>query len=218
MDTDFWLQRWQDGQTGFHQGEVMPLLQKHWPALQLPKAARVLVPLCGKTLDMHWFAAQGHRVLGVEVSPLAVTQFFDNAGLQPRRHRSSAGEHFVAGPIEIICGDAFALDASVLADCSAVYDRAALIALPAALRRRYLETVYARLPTGCCGLLITLDYPQAEKAGPPFSVDAAEVHALFDAQWQVQALEHRDILDQEPRFRADGVTALSTGVYRLQRE
>lgn len=73
MDTDFWLQRWQDGQTGFHQDEVMPLLQKHWPALQLPKAARVLVPLCGKTLDMHWLAAQGHRVLGVEVSPLAVT-------------------------------------------------------------------------------------------------------------------------------------------------
>lgn len=105
----------------------------------------------------------------------------------------------------------------MVADCSAVYDRAALIALPAALRRRYLETVYARLPTGCCGLLITLEYPQAEKAGPPFSVDAAEVHALFDAQWQVQALEHRDILDQEPRFRADGVTALSTGVYRLQR-
>ncbi|WP_353195035.1 hypothetical protein [Pectobacterium brasiliense] len=53
MDTDFWLQRWRDGQTGFHQDEVMPLLQKHWPVLQLPKAARVLVPLCGKTLDMH---------------------------------------------------------------------------------------------------------------------------------------------------------------------
>ena len=168
MDTDFWLQRWQDGQTGFHQDEVMPLLQKHWPALQLPAHARVLVPLCGKTLDLHWLAAQGHRVLGVEISPLAVTQFFDDAGLQPQRHTSRAGEHCIAGPIEIICGDAFTLDASVLGDCTAVYDRAALVALPAALRQRYLETVYARLPAGCRGLLITLDYPQAEKAGPPF--------------------------------------------------
>ncbi|WP_115553395.1 MULTISPECIES: thiopurine S-methyltransferase [Xanthomonas] len=217
MDTDFWLQRWQDGQTGFHQDEVMPLLQKHWPALQLPLAARVLVPLCGKTLDLHWLAAQGHRVLGVELSPLAVTQFFDEANLQPQRHTSSAGEHFVAGPIEIICGDAFALDASILADCTAVYDRAALVALPAELRRRYLETTYARLPAMCRGLLITLDYPQAEKAGPPFAVDAAEVQTLFQAQWQAQQLEQRDILEQEPRFRADGVTALSTAVYRLQR-
>ncbi|MEA9481868.1 hypothetical protein VC290_16130, partial [Xanthomonas campestris] len=83
MDTDFWLQRWQDGQTGFHQDEVMPLLQKHWPALQLPAHARVLVPLCGKTLDLHWLAAQGHRVLGVEISPLAVTQFFDDADVHP---------------------------------------------------------------------------------------------------------------------------------------
>ncbi|MBB5862706.1 thiopurine S-methyltransferase [Xanthomonas sp. 3058] len=217
MNTDFWLQRWQDGQTGFHQDEVMPLLQKHWPALQLPHAARVLVPLCGKTLDMHWLAAQGHRVLGVEVSPLAVTQFFDDANLQPQRHTSSAGEHFIAGPIEIICGDAFALDAQVLAECMAVYDRAALVALPADLRQQYLQTTYARLPAMCRGLLITLDYPQVEKAGPPFAVDAAQVQALFQAQWQVQQLEQRDILDQEPRFRADDVTALSTAVYRLQR-
>ncbi|PKV12453.1 thiopurine S-methyltransferase [Xanthomonas prunicola] len=217
MDTNFWLERWQLGQTGFHQQEVLPLLQKHWPALQLPQEVRVLVPLCGKTLDMHWLAAQGHRVLGVELSPLAVTQFFDEAGLQPQRHISAAGEHFIAGPIEIICGDAFALDARVLADCTGVYDRAALVALPAELRQRYLQTVYAQLPTHCRGLLITLEYPQAEKAGPPFSVNATDVHALFDAVWQVDQLENRDILDQEPRFRAEGVTGLSTAVYRLQR-
>ncbi|SBV51763.1 thiopurine S-methyltransferase [Xanthomonas bromi] len=120
MDTHFWLERWQLGHTGFHQPEVLPLLQKHWPVLQLSKQARVLVPLCGKTLDMHWLAAQGHRVLGVEVSPLAVAHFFDEAGLQPQRHNSPAGEHFIAGPIEIICGDAFALDANMLADCMAV--------------------------------------------------------------------------------------------------
>lgn len=112
---------------------------------------------------MHWLASQGHRVLGVELSPLAVTQFFDEAGLQPQRHTSAAGEHFIAGPIEIICGDAFALDASVLADCTAVYDRAALVALPAELRQRYLQTVYVQLPTHCRGLLITLEYPQAER-------------------------------------------------------
>lgn len=217
MQPDFWLQRWQQGQIGFHRGEVMPLLQKHWPALQLPPASKILVPLCGKTLDMHWLAAQGHHVLGVELSPLAVEQFFAEAGLVPERHVSRNGEHFVAGPIEIILGDAFALDDTQLADVAAIYDRAALIALPPELRRRYRDTVYSRLPAGCRGLLITLEYPQAEKSGPPFSVDPHEVDELFHIHWQTELLERRDILAAEPSFRAEGVTALGTAVYRLQR-
>ena len=217
MDADFWLHRWQEGQIGFHRDDVMPLLETHWSALRLPAASRVLVPLAGKSLDMHWLAAQGHRVLGVELSPLAVQQFFSEAGLQPRRHYSRYGEHFVAGSVEIILGDAFGLDAALLSDVAGVYDRAALIALPPALRQRYLDTVYAGLPGGCEGLLITLEYPQQEKAGPPFSVESDEVASLFDVHWHASLIERRDILEQEPRFRAEGVSALSTAVYRLQK-
>lgn len=217
MDADFWLQKWQEGQIGFHRHDVMPLLQKHWPSLQLPEGSRVLVPLCGKSLDMHWLAAQGHRVLGVELSPLAVAQFFEEAGLKPERTTSPYGEHFSAGPIEIILGDAFGLDPGLLADITGVYDRAALIALPPDLRLRYRDTVYAALPAGCQGLLITLEYPQEEKAGPPFSVAQAEVEGLFAAPWRHTLLERRDILDQEPRFREEGLSALETAVYRLRR-
>ena len=217
MDADFWLQKWQEGQIGFHRHDVMPLLQKHWPSLQLPEGSRVLVPLCGKSLDMHWLAAQGHRVLGVELSPLAVAQFFEEAGLKPERTTSPYGEHFSAGPIEIILGDAFGLDPGLLADITGVYDRAALIALPTDLRLRYRDTVYAALPAGCQGLLITLEYPQEEKAGPPFSVAQAEVDSLFAAPWRHTLLERRDILDQEPRFREEGLSALETAVYRLRR-
>jgi len=96
MQPEFWLQRWQQGQIGFHRGEGMPLLERHWPALQVAPGGRVLVPLCGKSLDMHWLAAQGHRVLGVEISPLAVQQFFAEAGLRPERRSSALGEHFSA--------------------------------------------------------------------------------------------------------------------------
>jgi thiopurine S-methyltransferase len=217
MDAGFWLQRWQEGQIGFHRSDVMPLLEKHWPSLQVRADARVLVPLCGKSLDMHWLAAQGYRVLGVELSPLAVAQFFQEAGVEPVRTVSPYGEHFTAGPIEIVLGDAFGLDPALLADVEAVYDRAALIALPPALRRRYLDTLYAALPSGCRGLLITLEYPQTEKAGPPFSVEPEEVETLFAAPWRHTLLERRDILDQEPRFQAEGLTALTTAVYRLRR-
>ncbi|HEY9541867.1 MAG TPA: thiopurine S-methyltransferase [Luteimonas sp.] len=215
MDPDFWQQRWRDNRIGFHRDGVLPLLEKHWPSLGLATGSRVFVPLCGKSLDMAWLAARGHRVLGVELSPLAVGQFFDENGLAPTKRESPLGTHFTAGPIEIICGDAFALDAQTLADCAAVYDRAALIALPRPMRDVYVGELHARLPVGCRGLLVTLEYPPDEKAGPPFPVDAAEVERLYGRDWEVEQLERRDILASEPGFTAEGVTALCTAAWQL---
>ena len=128
---------------------------------------------------MLWLAARGHRVLGVELAQLAVEQFFAEHGLVADDPESKYGTHYRAGEIELICGDAFALDAEALADCAGVFDRAALIALPPELRQRYATRPYACLPSGCRGLLITLEYPAQEKAGPPFTVPEHEVRALY---------------------------------------
>lgn len=217
VDASFWLERWREGRTGFHRSEVMPLLERHWPALEVPRGSRVLVPLAGKTLDMAWLAAQGLRVLGVELSPLAVHAFFAEQGLQPHRHVSSCGEHYVAGGIEIVQGNVFDLDAATLAGCAAVYDRAALIALPEPMRRHYAQSVYGRLPAGCRGLMITLDYPPAEMDGPPFAVSPAEVRQLLEPGWQVAALEHRDIYADDPGWATRGLSAMATDVFRLDR-
>jgi thiopurine S-methyltransferase len=217
MEADYWTQRWRENRIGFHREQVMPLLEKHWHTLALPTGSRVLVPLAGKSLDMVWLAAQGHRVLGVELSPLAVTQFFEEHGLAPEVHDSAYGRHHLAGNLELLCGDAFQLSPALLADCAGAYDRGALIALPPDMRRQYVETLYAALPSGCQALLITLEYPQAEKNGPPFSVEEAEVRQLFGPHWQVELLERRDILHQQPDFSAEGVTALATAIYRLEK-
>ena len=217
MEHDFWQQRWREGRIGFHQDDVTPLLREYWPTLALPPGSRVFVPLAGKTLDMSWLAAQGHRVLGVELSQIAVEQFFDEHGLKPSRRQSRYGTHYFAGGVELICGDAFALDADLLSDCGGVFDRAALIALPPEWRRRYATELYARLPAGCRGLLITLEYPQHEKDGPPFSVDEEEVRALYAGHWRIELLERRDILAAQPGFVAEGVTRLATAAYRLER-
>jgi thiopurine S-methyltransferase len=217
MDAGYWIQRWNEGRTGWHHDAVMPLLESHWPALSLPRGARVLVPLCGKTLDMVWLASQGYRVLGVEFSQFAIEQFFAENHLQPQRRDAPDGAHFVAGDIEVICGDVFGVDAATLAGCAAVYDRAAVIALPAPVRRRYADEVYAKLPPGCPGLMITLEYPPGEMDGPPFSVDDDEIRRLFDAHWQIALLDRRDILASQPEFTSKGVTALHTSVYRLLR-
>lgn len=222
MKTEYWLQRWREGRTGWHHQDVMPLLEKHWPALHLPAGTRVLVPLCGKTLDMPWLARQGLRVLGVEVSPLAVQAFLAENNLQASRHAvGGATRYTVTNPpgvgIEIINGDVFNVPATQLAACGAFYDRAAMIALPPELRTRLACEVYAQLPAGARGLLITLDYPEGQMQGPPFSVDEVEVHRLFDARWMVELLERRDILASQPSFSANGVTALHTTVYSLTR-
>jgi thiopurine S-methyltransferase len=217
MDPDFWHQRWHDNQIGFHQDKPTPLLLKHWPAIGMPMGAKIFVPLAGKSLDMVWFASQGYRVLAVELSPVAVRQFISEHGVVPEVRESRYGTHYLAGAVELVCGDVFSLDADALADFSAVFDRAALIALPPELRQRYVSDVYSLLPQGCRGLLITLEYPQHEKQGPPFSVTEAEVRELYSRDWSVEVLERRDILAQQPSFAEEGVTSLETVVYRLQR-
>lgn len=217
MQADFWLQAWRDGHIGFHRTEPLPLLVKHWPDLELAPDSRVFVPLCGKSLDMAWLVAHGHRVLGVELSPIAVEQFFDEHGLTPERHQTPYGTHYTAGRIEIIQGDVFALDAATLATCSAVYDRAAIVAMPPDLRTRYAREVYARLPEHCRGLMVTLEYPPAEMDGPPFSVEEGDIGRLFAHEWDISVLDRRDVLGSEPAFRARGLTAFHTAVYRLAR-
>lgn len=217
MDAEFWHRRWQENQIGFHQSDTTPLLQAHWPSIGAPADRTVFVPLAGKSLDMLWLAAQGHHVLGVELSPLAVERFFAENALQPDIVETAYGLSHRTGPIELILGDVFALDAAALADCHAVYDRAALIALPPELRQRYVTELYARLPLGCRGLLISMEYPQHEKSGPPFSVGENEVRERFAVDWTVDLLEREDILAAEPSFIAQGVTALANCAYRLER-
>ena len=134
MHPDYWHARWNEGRTGFNQPGGNPLLQRHWATLDLPAGSQVFVPLAGKSPDLLWLAARGHRVLAVELSPLAIEQFFAEHGIEPEVTRSRHGIHHRAGAIEMICGDVFDLDREVLSGCSAFYDRAALIALPEPLR------------------------------------------------------------------------------------
>lgn len=217
MQPDFWLKRWERNQIGFHLDEVNPCLQRHWPSLGLVAGAQVLVPLCGKSLDMVWLAGQGLRVLGVELSRKAVEDFFQEQQLQPEISRHGAFTVYRNDVIELWCGDFFALSAADVADCVGLYDRAALIALPAQMRERYCAHLSRILPRHCQGLLVTLDYDQAVMAGPPFAVPDDEVRVLLAPDWQLEVLESRDILGESWKFLQVGASRLEERVYRLQR-
>ena len=214
MEAAFWQQRWADNQIGFHQARVNPYLQRYWPQLQLAAGSRVLVPLCGKSLDLAWLAGQGHRVLGVELSRQAVEAFFREHGLQPQVTQRGAFEVWRSGDVEIWCGDFFALRAEDVADCVALYDRAALIALPPEMRVHYMRLLSQAMPAGA-GLLVTLDYQQALLAGPPFSVADEEVRRGF-AGWQIEELEAQEAISESPKFLQAGVESLVERVYRVK--
>jgi thiopurine S-methyltransferase len=217
MDPQFWHERWQQGQIGFHQPDYHPALLATWPGLGVLAGARVFVPLCGRSLDMVWLAGRGHPVVGVELSPIAVEGFFGHVGLEPARERAGALERWRAGPYELLCGDLFELDAESLGPIHGWYDRAALVALPPELRRRYVERLAELLSAGARGFLVTHDYDQAEMEGPPFSVPPIEVEGLFAPAFEVVPVSRHDALPDNPKFRERGLTSFFESTFRLTR-
>jgi thiopurine S-methyltransferase len=178
MEASFWQGRWAAGQIGFHEGKPNEHLVKHHAVLGAK--TRVFVPLCGKTEDLAWLAAQGHEVIGVELVESAVVAFFAERGVTPEVKKDGVFTRYTAGSISILAGDFFALTPDKAGSLGALYDRAATIALPTDMRADYLEHVRALMPHGSSGLIITIEYDQARLDGPPFSVPEEELRARHE--------------------------------------
>lgn len=175
MEASFWIERWAEGRIGFHEGKPNHYLERH--AARLAGARRVLVPLCGKAIDLAYLAGRGHEVVGVELVEDAVRQFFVEQGVTPEVTSRGAFVQYTAGAITIFAGDWFATGAALVGRFDAVYDRAALIAMPPELRPRYVA--HQRTLAGAAPiLLVTLEYPQEVMEGPPFAVLEDEVRRL----------------------------------------
>jgi thiopurine S-methyltransferase len=217
MDKAFWHERWQRHDIGFHQQQIHPQLREHWPALGLPPQSAVFVPLAGKSHDMVWLATQGHRVVGVELSDVAVHEFFDEGGQVPKRTWAGVFEVSSAGPFELYCGDFFDFPSEVLTDVVAVYDRAALIALPPGMRVYYVETLARIVPHDAVIFLIAIDYPENELTGPPFAVPDEEVRRLYGSAFDIEVLNSRDALAESENLKKRGVTRLQETAYLLRR-
>jgi thiopurine S-methyltransferase len=220
LKKEFWLERWEREETGFHQDDFNPYLRQYWQELQLARDSEVFVPLCGKSRDMLWQRDQGHRVLGVELSAIAVQAFFKENGYTPQhvsQYQVAGGkfEQYEADDIRIMCGDFFDLGKTDLEKVIAVYDRASLIALPPEMRGRYVRHLVSILPPATQILLVTLEYPQPEMQGPPFSVSASEVQAFYREHAEIRLLAQMDVLAQNPRFQQRGLTRMVENIFLL---
>jgi thiopurine S-methyltransferase len=199
VDTGFWLNRWQTGDTGWHQGEVEEQLIKHFSDL---KPTRVVVPLCGKSLDLAWLASRGHEVLGAELSELAVHSFYEEHRISPRVSKQGDFNVFSGGGITIFQGDVFKLTQAVAGNIGAIYDRAALIALPREMRAPYARKLI-ELSRGAGPvfrmLQLVIERTPTDEEGPPFSVTESEVRELYSKEFDIRFLES-EAIDAHPRW------------------
>jgi thiopurine S-methyltransferase len=187
MQANFWHQKWEKNEIGFHLPDANTLLVKHFPKLELKQGARVFLPLCGKTLDIAWLLAQGYRVAGAELSAIAIEDLFKSLDLTPNIKTLGEINHYSAANIDIFVGDIFKLSPAMLGVVDAVYDRAALVALPDDMRKRYTAHLIT-LTNLAPQLLICFEYDQSLHAGPPFSISANEVKQHYQANYDVTLL------------------------------
>lgn len=192
MDAEFWHQRWQTNQIGFHESDGNTLLLQHFATLQLPKKSRIFLPLCGKTRDIAWLLGQGHQVAGCELSELAIQQLFADLNTVPHITESGSGKRYSSDGLDIFVGDFFELTTSPLGPVDLIYDRAALIALPQPMRQDYSRHLRS-LTHNARQLLIVLQYDQAQMPGPPFSVSDDELRQHYEAFYNLQLLDDETI-------------------------
>ena len=228
MDLDFWQDRWEKGETGFHQTSTNPYLAYFYGEKGAPPERRsslkVFVPLCGKSMDVQWLSQNGYEVIGVECSPVAVKEFVKEYGTSidetknDRHIRYEINKQSAENQnIDLILGDFFELTPSDIEGVTDVFDRASLIALPQEMRKRYADKMAELLNSGVRTLLIAMTYPQHEMDGPPFSVSEEEVNELYSKNYIVEKILTKDIFANEKRFQERGLTSLVETAYKLTR-
>ncbi|HRK60923.1 MAG TPA: thiopurine S-methyltransferase [Candidatus Omnitrophota bacterium] len=214
MDAEFWIKSWTDGRTAFNQQQYHAKLTQYFPQLNPQAGQSVLVPLCGKTIDMVWLASQGLQVHGVELYEGAVEAFFAENQLPVQKTQTADFVECSHKNIKISCGDFFKLDARETFDF--VYDRAALVALPASMRADYARVIKQALKKGGKYFLVVYEYDQSKMEAPPFSISIAEIERLYADAFDIQLIESEKPKSEGPRLSA--VEGMKQNVYILQKK
>jgi thiopurine S-methyltransferase len=211
-----WHGFWSRERQGFHEGRVNRFLQRYLPEFGLQAGDAIFVPLCGKAVDMRWLAEQGHPVIGVELSPVAIESFFAESGLPYQRSKEGPFTVYRSINLTLYQGDYMQLEARQLEGCKLVYDRASLVAIEPFNRSSYVAQMRRILPPVTPMLLVTLEYDQDRMDGPPFSVPLDEVRSLYHSGYLVKELEQVEQIDERPKWREIGLESLKERALKLE--
>jgi thiopurine S-methyltransferase len=220
MHASFWIERWNAGQIGFHEGKPNRFLERF--AARLEPAHSVFVPLCGKAIDLDALATAGKRVVGSELVPLAAQQYFTERGVEPRVRSTHFGEVYEApgaqsegGSVAIVVGDVFRFELEG-PPFDAIYDRAALVALEPSTRDRYADKLASLLRDEGRVLLVTFDHDAP--SGPPHAVPHAEIERLFASAFAIEHLASEELAGETARWRERGATYVREEAHLLVRK
>lgn len=186
---------------------VYPHLPEIWPLLSLTSNPRVLVPLCGKSLDMNWLAEQGCYVIGVEVSQQALQKFIDYQSEEFYRDSSHGFTIYKSASFELWQGDFFKLPGDKTPDLDLIYDKASFVALPQEMRGQYVQKILELCGKNTHILLQTFEYNQKEMNGPPFSIPENEINKIFRDQFDIHLLREQSKLDEVSKFQRRGLSS-----------
>lgn len=212
MQTDFWFERWEKGEIGFHEGRPNAFLEAHVGRLAGRK--RILVPLCGKAVDLRFLADHGHEVVGIELVEAGARAFFEEQGLVVEESRKGPFLVLASGAIQIFVGSVFDATEEYLGTFDGVYDRAAVVALPPEPRARYAKTVRALLREGGAIFAVTFTYgDERTEVGPPFSVPKEALEKLYPAG-TLETIDTRSFPTSE-RLRSLGVETMTESAFWL---
>lgn len=211
-DNHLWLKLWRNRDTNFHQTSVNRLLIHFWTNFDHKKGSRVFIPLCGKSLDMLWLLEQGHEVIGVELSPVAVKAFFSENGLQPTKKRVGQFTLWQHDNISILCGDFFELTKTDIGHIDTVYDRAALTALPEDLRPRYVSQLVQITPNDCNVFLLTTEDVEKTFSSENTPHIDNEIEQLYSVNFDICLTHVENIVDTSQQ---DNATDAEYRLYQL---
>ncbi len=216
MELSYWQSRWEKGNTGWHMQKVYPPLIRYRDTLAIYKGASVLVPLCGKSLDLQWFMEQECEVTGVDISEQAARSFFEKQGLEFTIGQKNDFTIYRSDRLQFWVGDFLKLKPSYIDTPDLIYDKAALIALPPDRRRTYASHLQDFTGEQTQIFLNAFEYDQTEMTGPPFAVHSREVESLFGDRFTIKLLEEHSLFDDLKKFRQRGLTSyLTEKVYLL---
>lgn len=217
MEISYWQSRWKKDNTGWHMDEVFPLLKSFWHRLELRKSSTVLVPLCGKSLDIDWLAAQGYRVIGADVSEKAVNILKDRLPYSFTKSAKGSFTCYKSASVELWRGDFFRLRKQWLPTIDAIYDKAALIALPPDKRRQYTTHLQNLAESHTQIFVNCFEYEQEEMNGPPYAVMENELQSLFGNRFNIELLYKHSLFNELPQFGQRGLKSyLIEKIYHLQ--
>ena len=170
LTSDYWNERYQQGNTGWDRGAPSPALDQWLQAREHPPAS-VLVPGCGAGHEVIELARRGIAVTGLDYAPRAIAKVRARLSGQPAQQIR----------VDLVEADLFEFQPAT--PFAAVYEQTCLCAIAPERRLDYQRRLHSWLEPGGELMLLAMQTGRPGQ-GPPFHCDVADLRQLFrDDQW-----------------------------------